>query len=74
MAQDFQDLTGQLIKKVTSLMERTENDLLKLLIDAAPAGTVPAVAKVEETAGPGAPGHVVLDQQSVDDLLADLGF
>lgn len=74
MAQDFQDLTGQLIKKVTALMERTENDLLKLLIDAAPAGTMPATAKIEETAGPGAPGHVALDQQSVDDLLADLGF
>ena len=74
MAQDFQDLTGQLIKKVTALMERTENDLLKLLIDAAPSGATPAAVRVEETAGPGAPGHVALDQQSVDDLLADLGF
>ena len=74
MAQDFQDLTGQLIKKVVTLMERTENDLLKLLIDAAPPGTVVQVQRVEETAGPGAPGSTALDQSSVDDLLADLGF
>jgi chemotaxis protein CheZ len=74
MAQDFQDLTGQLIKKVVTLMERTENDLLKLLIDAAPPGTVVQVQRVEVTAGPGAPGSSALDQASVDDLLADLGF
>jgi chemotaxis protein CheZ len=74
MAQDFQDLTGQLIKKVVTLMERTENDLLKLLIDAAPPGTVVQVHRVEETAGPGAPGSKSLDQSSVDDLLAELGF
>ena len=74
MAQDFQDLTGQLIKKVVTLMERTENDLLKLLIDAAPPGTVVQVQRVEVTAGPGAPGSAALDQSSVDDLLADLGF
>ncbi|GAA4029413.1 protein phosphatase CheZ [Actimicrobium antarcticum] len=74
MAQDFQDLTGQLINKVVALMERTENDLLKLLIDAAPAGTVVQIQRNEVTAGPGAPGSIALDQGSVDDLLADLGF
>jgi chemotaxis protein CheZ len=74
MAQDFQDLTGQLIKKVVTLMERTENDLLRLLIDAAPPGTVVQVQRVEVTAGPGVPGSTALDQSSVDDLLADLGF
>ena len=74
MAQDFQDLTGQLIKKVVTLMERTENDLLNLLIDAAPPGTVVQVQHVEVTAGPGAPRSVALDQSSIDDLLADLGF
>lgn len=74
MAQDFQDLTGQLIKKVVTLMERTENDLLKLLIDAAPAGTVVQTLKVEMTAGPAAPGGSALNQENVDDLLADLGF
>lgn len=74
MAQDFQDLTGQLIKKVVTLLERTETELLRLLIDAAPPGTITEVKKEELMAGPGAPGSVALDQGSVDDLLADLGF
>lgn len=74
MAQDFQDLTGQLIKKVVNVLEHTENDLLKLLIDAAPPGTMLRVAKDELMAGPGAPGSVALEQTGVDDLLADLGF
>jgi chemotaxis protein CheZ len=74
MAQDFQDLTGQLIKKVVSLLESTENDLLKLLIDAAPPGSVPSEKKEEMMAGPGAPGFIALEQGDVDDLLADLGF
>ncbi len=74
MAQDFQDLTGQLIKKVVALMEHTENDLLRLLIDAAPPGAVVQARREELTAGPGAHGSVALNQSSVDDLLADLGF
>lgn len=74
MAQDFQDLTGQLIKKVVSVLERTENDLLKLLIDAAPSGTIAAAKGDEAMAGPGAPGSIALSQQSVDNMLADLGF
>jgi len=74
MAQDFQDLTGQLIKKVVTLLERTEKELLRLLIDAAPPGTIKEVKKEELMAGPGAPGSVALEQSSVDDLLADLGF
>jgi chemotaxis protein CheZ len=74
MAQDFQDLTGQLIKKVVVVLERTEKDLLKLLLDAAPEGTVSEVKKEEMMAGPGAVGGVALDQGDVDDLLADLGF
>jgi chemotaxis protein CheZ len=74
MAQDFQDLTGQLIKKVVSLLATTENDLLKLLLDAAPPGMVSHEKKDELQAGPGAPGSIALEQSGVDDLLADLGF
>lgn len=74
MAQDFQDLTGQLIKKVVALLENTEKDLLRLLIDAAPPGTISEVKKDEVLAGPGAPGSEALQQLDVDDLLADLGF
>ncbi len=55
-------------------MERTENDLLKLLIDAAPQGTIVQISRNELTAGPGAPGSIALGQEGVDDLLADLGF
>ncbi len=74
MAQDFQDLTGQLIKKVVSLIEGTERDLLKLLIEAAPPGAICAVKKEEMMAGPSTSNGGALDQANVDDLLADLGF
>ena len=74
MAQDFQDLTGQLIKKVVSLLERTEKDLLALLISGAPEGAVSSTKKEDLLAGPGAVGGVQLNQENVDDLLSDLGF
>lgn len=74
MAQDFQDLTGQLIKKVVAVLERTETDLLKLLISGAPADKVSAIPKQEELAGPGAVGDVAMDQSDIDAMLADLGF
>lgn len=74
MAQDFQDLTGQLIKKVVSLLERTEKDLLALLISGAPEGAVSAIKKEDLLAGPGAVGGIQLNQENVDDLLSDLGF
>ncbi len=74
MAQDFQDLTGQLIKKVVSLIETTERDLLNLLIEAAPPGTISPVKKEELMAGPDTLNGGAMDQANVDDLLADLGF
>lgn len=74
MAQDFQDLTGQLIKKVVSLLERTETDLLGLLISGAPDGAISSKKKDDLLAGPGAVGGVQLNQENVDDLLSDLGF
>lgn len=74
MAQDFQDLTGQLIKKVVSLLERTEKDLLALLISGAPEGAVSPIKKEDLLAGPGAVGGIQLNQENVDDLLSDLGF
>lgn len=74
MAQDFQDLTGQLIKKVVALIECTERDLLKLLIDSAPPGAISPVKKEEMMAGPDTRHGGALAQANVDDLLADLGF
>ena len=71
MAQDFQDLTGQIIKKVVGVTKGIEQDLARLLLDNAPA---PVKEKhVELMAGPAAPG-VALVQGDVDDMLADLGF
>lgn len=74
MAQDFQDITGQLIKKVVSITKTVEHELAELLRDNAP----PAVrdklhAKPALMSGPALPS-VALDQDNVDDLLADLGF
>jgi chemotaxis protein CheZ len=74
MAQDFQDLTGQLIKKVASLLERTETDLLQLLVSSAPPDKVVSVVKEDELAGPGAVGAVAMAQSDIDAMLADLGF
>ena len=74
MAQDFQDITGQLIKKVVSITKTVEHELAELLRDNAP----PAVrdklhGKPALMSGPALPS-VALDQDNVDDLLADLGF
>ena len=74
MAQDFQDITGQLIKKVVNITKTVEHELADLLRDNAPPAvreklTKPAVLMQ----GPSVP-QVALDQDNVDDLLADLGF
>lgn len=74
MAQDFQDLTGQLIIKVVDLLERTERDLLSILISGAPAESILKQKKEEFLAGPGTVGGIQLSQDNIDDLLTDLGF
>ncbi|WP_036169053.1 protein phosphatase CheZ [Massilia sp. 9096] len=81
MAQDFQDITGQLIKKVVIITKAVENELAQLLRDSAPAEVKEKLAQkqaaqeqpAELMSGPSVP-TVALDQDSVDDLLADLGF
>jgi len=76
MAQDFQDITGQLIKKVVAITKTVENELAELLKDNAPPQVREKLAaKEQETimSGPSMPA-VALNQDSVDDLLADLGF
>ncbi|MBX3609694.1 MAG: protein phosphatase CheZ [Hydrogenophaga sp.] len=77
MAQDFHDLTGQVIKRVVDLAGTIEEQLLALLLESAPSGQ-PGQDKAFELAGPvvDAVGRtdVVTDQQGVDDLLASLGF
>jgi len=75
MAQDFQDITGQLIKKVVIITKTVEQELAQLLKDNAPVEVREKIAQKEVSlmSGPSAP-TVALTQDSVDDLLADLGF
>lgn len=77
MAQDFQDLTGQVIKKIVSLAQELETGLMGLLIE-----VVPETKRTHEVDslmnGPvvNAEGRtdVVVNQEQVDDLLDSLGF
>lgn len=77
MAQDFQDLTGQVIKRMTEMTHAVEKQLLELLIDHAPAERREALS-ASGLAGPvigkGAGQGVVTSQQQVDELLESLGF
>lgn len=82
MAQDFQDLTGQVIKKVVEMAKEMEGGLLEFLVQFSPSGAIkpPAAADLDESLlnGPvyNAEGRsdVVTNQEQVDDLLASLGF
>ncbi len=83
MAQDFHDLTGQVIAKVVTLAATIEEQLLALLIQTAPVETAAKAAAVQEAYVPALDGpvvdaqgktDVVTDQAQVDDLLASLGF
>lgn len=77
MAQDFQDLTGQVIRRVTDLAHDLEQQLVQLLIDYAPS-------EIRRESGnallngpqidPRNKSDVVSDQRQVDDLLDSLGF
>lgn len=77
MAQDFQDLTGQVIKKIVNLAQNLESGLMNVLIEA-----VPEKRRTQEVDnlmnGPvvNSEGRsdVVVNQQQVDDLLDSLGF
>lgn len=83
MAQDFHDLTGQVIAKVVNLAATIEEQLILLLVKTAPPDTVvktptPHAAYEPALAGPVVDGQahtdVVTNQSEVDDLLASLGF
>ncbi|WP_241606362.1 protein phosphatase CheZ [Rosenbergiella epipactidis] len=78
MAQDFQDLTGQVIKKMMHVVEQIETQLLMVLLD-----NIPDNARVSPTQknsllnGPQidtTASGVIADQSQVDDLLDSLGF
>ncbi len=87
LAQDYQDLTGQVIKRVIGLVQEVEDNLVELV---KMAGTVdyltgtqhelPEKEEVDMTAGEGPiinpeeRDDVVSGQDDVDDLLSSLGF
>jgi chemotaxis protein CheZ len=77
MAQDFHDLTGQVVAKVVTLANDLEDSLVKLLVSVVPSEQR---EKVDPNVlnGPvvNAEGRtdVVTNQGEVDDLLASLGF
>ncbi len=78
MAQDFQDITGQLIKKIVVITHNAEKELAQLLRDNAPAELKAAMQtaepkEVELMNGP-SPVGTAMAQDGVDDLLDSLGF
>lgn len=77
LAQDFHDLTGQVVTKVVGLANDLEGSLVKLLMQVIPPDQVHKVEQVMLN-GPvvDASGRtdVVTNQGEVDDLLASLGF
>ncbi len=78
MAQDFQDLTGQVIKKITELAHNIEQQLISTLVDFAPNKPVVALQSDGLLNGPQIKPeeavNVVANQEQVDDLLDSLGF
>lgn len=77
MAQDFHDLTGQVIKKIVDLAQGLEQQLLQLLLETSSKDDLPHQFE-GPLSGPvvHAKGRsdIVTDQAQVDDLLESLGF
>jgi len=77
MAQDFHDLTGQVVAKVVSLANELEDSLVKLLVQVVPPEqrekVDPSILQGPVVNHEGRT-DVVADQGEVDDLLASLGF
>jgi chemotaxis protein CheZ len=89
MAQDFQDLTGQVIKKMNEVIREIEHQLIQVLIESVPDGSEAIILKrLAESEwepekqknllnGPQikpTAGDAVVNQDQVDDLLDQLGF
>ena len=77
MAQDFHDLTGQVVAKVVALANDLEDGLVKLLVQVVPADQREKVdpnVLHGPVVNPEGRTDVVANQGEVDDLLASLGF
>lgn len=77
LAQDFHDLTGQVIRKIVAVAASLEEQLVSLLLEATP----PEKRQLVESNGLSGPvvdangrNDVVTNQAQVDDLLESLGF
>ena len=77
MAQDFQDLTGQVIGRITGIAQNLEKQLVQVLIDFAPSEIRREIDNGllnGPQINPEGKSEVVADQGQVDDLLDSLGF
>ncbi len=77
LAQDFHDLTGQVVAKVVSLANDLEDSLVKLLLQVVPPDQREKVdpnVLSGPVVDPSSRTDVVSSQGEVDDLLASLGF
>ncbi|NMG74482.1 protein phosphatase CheZ [Aromatoleum diolicum] len=77
MAQDFQDLTGQVIKKVVELAQKLETELLQVLLEVTPPekrGEKHSGLMNGPVVSSAGRDDVVTTQEQVDDLLGSLGF
>lgn len=77
MAQDFQDLTGQVVKRINELVHNFERQLLTLLLESTPPAQRPPGTESllnGPVVNPARVGEVVQTQAQVDDLLESLGF
>jgi chemotaxis protein CheZ len=77
LAQDFHDLTGQVVAKVVNLANDLEDSLVKLLVQVVPPEQREKVDPnilQGPVVNPEGRTDVVANQGEVDDLLASLGF
>ena len=83
MAQDFQDLTGQVIKRVIELVKEVEDSLIHLLTVFGEPASITANEEEKPVDNNGVEGPIidaetredaVSSQDEVDDLLSSLGF
>ena len=80
MAQDFQDLTGQVIKRMVLLTKELEQGLMSVLVDITPEEMKNEKFKVIDDklhgpiVNPEGMADVVVNQKEVDDLLDSLGL
>jgi chemotaxis protein CheZ len=80
LAQGFQDITGQIIRRVIELVQDLEGSMVELIRISGGKARKEVIAKEPKLPGPVVPGvddttgDVASSQDEVDDLLSSLGF